>query len=154
MKNRLARRVRRVGVTDPIAASRRYDYADAFEARLPVPDAYSPEAWVLAGLDAAPAAVKRITALLGMGDWRIVDSTPEVVHLEQSLPLMQVVLVGRRAGPTRRLFTTVLSYRRPILARLVWAVVGVAHRWTVRRFITSKMSTAAGGGDGDAERPS
>jgi hypothetical protein len=41
-------RVRRVSVTDPIAAARRYDYADAFELRLEGPDRCSPEEWVRA----------------------------------------------------------------------------------------------------------
>ena len=63
MKNQLARQVRRIGVTDPIAAARRYDYADAFEVRLPKPDPYSPETGVRAGLEATPAAVKRIVGL-------------------------------------------------------------------------------------------
>jgi hypothetical protein len=48
MKNQLAQQVRRVEVTDLIAAARRYDYADAFEVRLPEPDPYPPETWVRA----------------------------------------------------------------------------------------------------------
>src|SRR3712207_8745252 len=39
----------RVSVTDPIAAARRYDYADAFELRLEGPDRCSSGAWVRAG---------------------------------------------------------------------------------------------------------
>ena len=162
MKNQLARRVRRVGVTDPIAAARRYDYADAFEVRLPEPDPYSPETWVRAGLEATPRVVDWIVGLLGFREapassdhvsgFRIVKSDPEVVHLEASLPLMHVVMVGRRVEPTRRMLTTVLRYERPVLTRLVWTVVGPVHRRTVRGGITSKIPRPAGNGDEDSER--
>ena len=163
MKSRLARQVRRVGVTDPIAAARRYDYADAFEARLPEPDPYSPETWVRAGLEATPRVVDWIVGLLGLREapassedhvsgFLIVESDPEVVHLEASLPLMHVVMVGRKVEPTRRMLTTVLRYERPVMARLVWAVVGPVHRRTVRGGITSKISRPAESGDADSER--
>ena len=152
MGDQIAPRVRQVEVTDPLAAARRYDYADAFEARLPGPDPHSPETWVRAGLAATPGAVKRIVGLLGLGrapvssadqvgGFRILESGPEVIHLETSLPLMRVVLVGRRVEPTRRMLTTILYYERPVLARLVWAFVGLVHRRTAEHVITSKLST-------------
>jgi hypothetical protein len=143
MKNRLARQVLRVGVTDPIAAARQYDYADAFEVRLPKPDPYSPETWVRAGVDATPAWIKRIAGHTGdgLGSARIVESDTDVVVLEDSDPLMDTVLVGRRVEPTRRVLTTVLRYRRPLLARAVWAFVGILHRRTARQVITNKNST-------------
>ena len=152
MKNQLAQQVHRVRVTDPIAAARRYDYADAFEVRLPEPDPYSPETWVRAGLESTPGWVKWVVGLLGLGSapessadhvsfFRIVESDPEVIHLEATLPLMHVVLVGRQVEPTRRMLTTVLHYERPVLARLIWAIVGIGHRRTVPQVITSKVST-------------
>lgn len=152
MKNQLARQVRRVGVTDRGATGRRYDYADAFEVRLPEPDPYPPETWVRAGLDATPGIVDRIVGLLGFSEapassaehvsgFRIVESGPEVVHLETSLPLMHVVLVGRRVEPTRRRLTTILYYERPVLARLIFAIVGIGHRLAVRQVIASKVAT-------------
>jgi hypothetical protein len=143
MKNRLARQVRRVGVTDPIAAARGYDYADAFEVRLPEPDQYPPETWVRAGVDATPAWIKRIAGHAGdgLGSARIVESDADVVVLEDSDPLMHTVLVGRNVEPTRRVLTTVLRYERPVLARLIWAIVGMVHRRTARQVITNKIST-------------
>ena len=151
MRNQLAQQVRRVGVTDPIADSRRYDYADAFEVRLPEPDLYSPETWVRAGLDMVPGWVDRVVGLLGFREtpassdhvsgFRIVESGPEVIHLETYLPLMHVVLVGRNVEPTRRRLTTVVRYERPVLARLVFAIVGLGHRWAVPRILTGKVST-------------
>ena len=167
MENRLARQVRRVGVTDPVATGRRYDYADAFEVRLPEPDGDAPETWVLAGLDDSPAVVEWIASLLlGHGSapststdrvvdgWRVVESTSEVVHLEQSLPLMHVVVVGRGVGSSGRMLTSVLHFERPVLARLVWAVVGVGHRRMVRRLLRSTSSTAMNSGTGGFERAS
>jgi hypothetical protein len=143
MKNRLARQVRRVGVTDPIAAARGYDYADAFEVRLPEPDQYPPETWVRAGVDATPAWIKRIAGHAGdgLGSARIVESDADVVVLEDSDPLMHTVLVGRNVEPTRRVLTTVLRYERPVLARLIWAIVGMVHRRTARQVITNKIPT-------------
>ncbi len=167
MKNPLAHQVRRVEVTDPIAATRQYDYADAFEVRLPEPDGDAPETWVLAGLDDSPVVVEWIaTVLLGHGSapststdrvvdgWRVVESTSEVVQLEQSLPLMHVVVVGRRVGSSGRMLTSVLHFERPVLARLVWAVVGVGHRRMVRRLLRSTSSTAMDSGTRDPARAS
>ncbi|ORT55621.1 hypothetical protein [Streptomyces sp. CB03238] len=152
MRNHLAKQVRQVPVTDPIATARRYDYADAFELLLPGPDPLSPETWVRSGLGATATWVDWVAGLLGMrgaageaadhvGDFRVTESGPEVVRLETSLPLMHVILVGRRVEPTRRLFTSVLHYRRPVLARLVWAVVGIGHRRAARQLVTSGMVT-------------
>lgn len=152
MKNQLTQQVRQVEATAPIATAQRYDYADAFELCPSEPDPHSPETWVRAGLDATPKWVDRVAGLLGIrsapaetadqvGDFRVIESGPEMVHLETSLPLMRVVLVGRRVEPTRRKFTSVLHYQRPVLARLVRAVLGIGHRRAARQLITSKIST-------------
>src|SRR5918994_3856707 len=132
--------VRRVCVTDPIAAVRHHDYADSFELRLEGPDRCSPEEWVRAGVDATPAWIKRIAgAGDGLGSARIVESDANVVVLEDSDSLMDTVMVGRNVEPERRVLTTVLRYRRPLLARAVWACVGILHRRTARQGITSKI---------------
>lgn len=161
MKNRLIQQVRKVDVTDPVAVGRRYDYADAFEVDLPEPDFDAPQAWVLAGLDDTPAVAVWIVSLLGIEDapstspdkvdgWRIVESNAEVVHLERSVPLMHVTVVGRRVGTSGRMLTSILDYERPAFARLVWAVVGIGHRRMARRAIVSKISNARGSGDEDS----
>jgi hypothetical protein len=163
MRDHLAGQVQRVEVTDPIATRRPYDYADAFKLRLPEPDPYAPETWVRAGLEATPGVVNRIADMLGLGGapessadhvsvFRIIESDPDVVHLEAVVPLMHVVMVGRKVEPTRRMLTTILHYQRPMMARLVWAVVGPVHRRTARGVITSKIPTPAGRGDADSER--
>ncbi len=128
--------VRRVSVTDPIVAGSRYDYADAFELQLEVPDGRSPEEWVRSGVDATPAWIKRIAGNAdGLASARIVESDSDLVVLEDSDPLMDTVMVGRNVEPGRRVLTTVLRYRRPLLARAVWAFVGLLHRRTARQLV-------------------
>jgi Protein of unknown function (DUF2867) len=133
-------RVRRVSVTDPIAAARRYNYADAFELWLEGPDRVAPEEWVRAGVDATPSWIKRIAGHAdGLGSARIAESNEEVVVLEASDPLMDTVMVGRNVEPDRRVLTTALRYRRPLLARSVWALVGMLHRRTARRVVAGGL---------------
>jgi hypothetical protein len=78
--------------------------------------------------------VNRIVDMLGLGGapelsadhvsgFRVIESDPEVVHLEAVVPLMHVVLVGRKVEPTRRMLTTILHHQRPVMARLVWAAM-------------------------------
>ncbi|WP_166532254.1 hypothetical protein [Blastococcus xanthinilyticus] len=132
-------------VTDPIAAARPYDYADAFELRLEGPDHCSPEEWVRAGVDATPTWIKRIAGNAdGLGSVRIVESTAAVVVLEDSDRLMDTVMVARNVEPGRRVLTTILRYRRPVLTRGVWAIVGILHRRTARRVVTGGLRQATG----------
>jgi hypothetical protein len=139
MKGQASDRARRIRVTDPIAA-RRYDYADAFELRLEGPDRCSPEEWVRAGVDATPAWIKRIAgARDGIGSARIVESDADVVVLKDSDALMDKVMVGRNVEPERRVLTTVLRYRRPLLASAVWKIVGILHRRTARRVVAGGL---------------
>lgn len=154
------RQVRRVEVTDELAAGRRFDYADAFELRLAAPDPVAPRSWLAAGLEDSPAVVQLLTSLLlgvrdepatadELADWRVLESTPDLIHVERSLPLLHVVLIGRRLGSSGRRLTTLLSYERPVLSRLVWTFVGVGHRLGVRRLIshgTPSTTVAAPGG--------
>ncbi len=141
-------RVRRVSVSDPIAAGRSYDYADAFELRLEPPDPSPPEAWVRAGIDATPAWIKWVAGHRGegLGAIRIVQSDAEVVWLEDSDPLMDTVMVGRNVEPGRRVLTTILRYKRPLLTRAVWALVGILHRRTARRVVAGVATADAPAG--------
>jgi hypothetical protein len=135
-------RARRVAVREPIDG--RPDYADAFELRVPEPDDRSAEQWVRAGLEGAPAAVRRLILLvhrhvlrLRLGPvaaadhvlgWRIASRAADVVRLEASGALADALIVGRRVDTTAIQLTTALSYRRRAPARAVWAVVGPLHR--------------------------
>jgi hypothetical protein len=146
-------RVRRIGVTDPVAAARRHDYADAFELRLEEPDRCCPEEWLRAGVDATPAWIKLIAgAPDGLGSARIVESDADVVVVEDSDPLMDTVMVGRNVEPGRRVLTTVLHYRRPLLARAIWALVGILHRRTARQVVAGGVRQEHDSGDAVLER--
>ena len=142
------RGVRRISVTDPIAVARPHDYADAFELALDEPDRYSPEEWVRAGFDGLPAWFKWITgAGDGLGSFRIVESDDDVVVLEDSDSLMDAVMVGRLVEPKRRVLTSIMRFRRPLLTRVVWTFVGPVHRRIARRMVAAGLHHA---GQGDS----
>lgn len=158
MKNRLVRQVRQVDVIDRSAAGDKYDYADSFEVRLPQSEAQPPETWVRAGMADSPAVVEWIADRLGMGDGsaqsteeieggRVIESNADVVQIEWSLPLMRVVVLGRRVEPSGRRLTSFLYYERPVLARVVWALVGIGHRRMARRLLASNVSGSTDGAD-------
>jgi hypothetical protein len=152
MKGQSPDRVRCVSVTDPVATARRFDYADAFELRLDGPDRCTPEQWVRAGVDATPAWIKRIAGNPdGLGSARIAESDADVVVLEDSDPLMDTVMVGRNVEPGRRVLTTVLRYRRPLLARAIWALVGILHRRAARQVVAGGLRQGDRGGDAAPE---
>lgn len=163
MKSSLFRRVRRVPVTEEIAAGRRFDYGDSFELHLPVPDPLPPRTWLATGLEDSPAVVRLLTALLlgvrdeptrspeELTDWLVVESTPELIHIERSLPLLHVVVIGRRLGPSGRRLTSLLTYTRPVLSRVVWAVIGVGHRLASRRLICHGVPAARAVAAADVE---
>jgi len=143
--------VKRMTVQDPIAAETRYDYADAFAVDLPTPDASPPATWLGARLSQLPPVVDWVAARLGftsttpsdpLDGWEVRASGPALVHLVVELPLLHVDLLGRNPGPARRSLTTLVSYRRPWLARLVWIWLGPAHRRTVRWLLSPRPGAA------------
>src|SRR3954468_6039706 len=106
-----------VPVREPVPGGGRYDYADAFEIRLPSPDGRTAEEWARSGLERAPAAVRRLVvavhrhvlgfpldprpsrdAVLG---WPIRSGEPDMIVLEAQSGLLRGVLVGRRRDPSR-----------------------------------------------------
>jgi hypothetical protein len=147
MSTSLFRQVRRVAVTDELATGQRYDYADSFEVDAGVPDPLAPRSWLAAGLEDSPAIVRVLATVLlrvqdepaanveDLVDWEVLESTPELIYIERSLPLLHVTLIGRRLGSSGRRLTTLLTYRRPLLSRSLWAFAGVGHRLGVRRLI-------------------
>jgi hypothetical protein len=87
-----------------------------------------------------PAWIKRIAGHAdGLGSTRIVESDADVVVLEDSDPLMDTVMVGRNVEPERSVLTTVLSYRRPLLSRAIWAFVRILHRRTARHVVAGGL---------------
>lgn len=161
---RVVNPVRQVKVTDHPSTGHRYDYADSFEVQLPEPEVQPPENWVRAGMNDSSAVVEWISDRLGMSersghaagrvdDGRVIRSTNDVVEIEWSVPLMRVIVVGRRIEPSGRRLTSFLYYQRPALARLVWAVVGIGHRRMARRLIASNVSRSTDATDQDFPRP-
>ena len=160
MGRSIFRQVRRVQVTDELAAGRQYDYADSFELHAGAPDALAPRSWLGAGLEDSPALIRAIAAVLlkvqdeptaaveDLADWQVLESTPDLIYIERSLPLLQVTLIGRRLGSSGRRLTTLLKYRRPVLSRLLWTFAGVGHRLGVRRLICHGLPAAPTGAGG------
>ncbi|MDT4920315.1 MAG: hypothetical protein QOI15_1217 [Pseudonocardiales bacterium] len=120
------------------------DYSDAFEISLPDADPRTPEEWARDALENSPPALRRFIVVahryvLGLrlgplGDpgrvlgWEVVESDDDLVRLTATSPLATAMLVGRRLEGSRMRLTTFLCYRRPALARPIWAAVGPAHR--------------------------
>lgn len=59
MKIQPADQVPQIDTIDPVATAHPYDYADAFEVRLPRPDPHSPEKWGRAGLESTSSSTCR-----------------------------------------------------------------------------------------------
>ena len=146
-----------VPVEETASGSASADYADAFEVRLHEPDDRSAEEWIRAGLEGAPAAVRRtivvvhrhvlrfrlgpLTAPDRILGWRVAESTPDVVRLEAESPLLRAVLVGRRIDDRATRLTTLLFFVRPTVMRAVWTLVGPLHR-RIAPFLLSRAARA------------
>lgn len=147
MREQGALRARRVPVVadEPLIGRDRFDYADAFEIRLPEADARSAEQVARCALEQASSTVRWTVRIahrhllrlrLGAGSsrdhlfgWKILTSDPNVVHLEAVSPLLgRGVLVLRRVDCTRAVITTYVFYARPVSARAVWKIVAPLHR--------------------------
>jgi hypothetical protein len=133
------------------------DYADAFEVSLSDGDARPAEEVVRAGLEGAPSWLRSIVLiahrhvlrfdlaplsapnhLLG---WEILDIHPDSIRLRATGPLLDGVLVARRTPPSTAVLETFVSYRRPVLARVVWATVAPIHRAVVP-FLLRRAATS------------
>jgi hypothetical protein len=121
-----------------------YDYADAFEIEPPGPDARRAEQIVRYALEQAPWPMGLTIRLVHkhvlrfqlappgpdvISGWSILESRPDMVHLEATSPVMgRGVMLLRRPDPTRSVFTTYLFFARPKIARVLWAMTGPLHR--------------------------
>jgi len=148
MRRPLVLRVHRAAVADEAVAGHQFDYADAFEVQLPEPDPLAPREWLARGLTALLLRVRDEagTSPDDLADWQVIESTSDVIHIERCLPLLHVVVVGRRLGSSGRRLTTLLRFQRPVLSRLLWTFVGVGHRLAVRRLLCHGATTAHAAG--------
>jgi hypothetical protein len=148
-----------VAAEEPLIGGDRYDYADAFEIRLPEPDPRSAEQFVRCALKQAPWSVRwmvpivhRYVLRLRLGPpsspdhlfgWKILTRQPDVIHLQAVSPLLgRGVLVLRRVDPTCASITTYLFYARPTPAHVVWAIVGPLHRRIAPYLLENAAATA------------
>jgi hypothetical protein len=148
-----------VAAEEPLIGGDRYDYADAFEIRLPEPDARSAEELARCALERASWPVRwtvgnahRHLLRLRLGPsssrehlfgWKILTSEPDVIHLEAVSPLLgRGALIVRRVDPTRALITTYLFYARPTPARVVWGIAGPLHRRIAPYLLERAAATA------------
>ncbi len=147
MKAKSPPRARPVAVAgrEPLIGSDRYDYADAFEIRLPEPDDRSVEQFVRTAVEEAPAPLLLTVRLahkyllrLRLGPrsspdhvfgFKILKSERDLIHLEALSPVLgRAVIVGRRIDATRAVLTTYLFFARPTAALVVWKIAGPLHR--------------------------
>ena len=119
------------------------DYSDTFEVPLTPGDDRSAKELFLAGVESIPAWVGIVVFIahryvlrlqlspIGTPDhlmgWKIVDADHDSIRLGAAGPLIDGVLAARRTRSVAALETSV-TYRRPVVARLVWAAVGPVHR--------------------------
>jgi hypothetical protein len=137
-------RAGRVEVTEPLRGEERYDYADAFEIVIRKPDPRSAEDFVRLALEQSPPLIRgtirtvhRHVLRFELGPqsspdhilgWKVVTSEPDVAVIETISSVLRAVIIARRADPTRAKVTTFLFYRRPLVARALFVVVGPLHR--------------------------
>jgi hypothetical protein len=113
-----------------IVADETCDYADAFEVSVSTPDTRTAEEVVRAGLEGAPGWLGMMVLIAPnhiMG-WEVLSAEHDVMRLRATGSLMEGMLVARRAGPSAAVLETYVTYRRPVLARIVWTAVGPIHR--------------------------
>jgi hypothetical protein len=119
------------------------DYSDTFEVPLTPGDDRSAKELFLAGVESIPAWVGIVVFIahryvlrlqlspIGTPDhlmgWKVVDADHDSITLGAAGPLIDGVLVARRTRSAAALETSV-TYRRPVVARLVWVAVGPVHR--------------------------
>lgn len=127
-----------------VVIGERWDYADAFEVSEALPDTRSAEEVVRAGLEGAPRWLGVLVLIahrhvLGLElappgtpnhvmGWEVISAEHDEMRLRATGPVMDGVLVARRAGPTSAVLETYVSYRRPVLGRIIWTAVGPVHR--------------------------
>jgi hypothetical protein len=132
---------------EPLAAELGYDYADSFEVELTEPDSHTAEEWMRCALERAPESVRtgirtawqRVLWLRlgpeGSPDhvlgFPIKSRDPDVIRLETQSPFIRGVIIGRKVTPTRVAITTLVNYRIPLAARLIWMGVRPGHRQVV-----------------------
>ena len=74
--------------------------------------------------------------------WEVVDADHDGIKLAATGPLIDGVLIAKRIGSSTAALETSVRYRRPIVARVVWAAVGPVHR-RVGPYLLSRATASA-----------
>jgi Protein of unknown function (DUF2867) len=135
------------------------DYADAFEVAVGEFDSRSAEEVVRAGLQGVPRWLGALVLLahrhvlrfeLARGEmpnhvmgWEVLSADHDMMRLGATGPLMDGVLVARRAGPSAAVLETYVSYRRPALGRIIWTAVAPIHRAVAPYLLRRAAATSA-----------
>ena len=130
-----------------VVAAEGFDYADAFEVPMSEADARSAEQLVRAGLKGVPwwlgmvvLVAHRHVLRLGLAPgslpkhvlgWEILTAEHDSIRLRATGPLLHGLLVASRVPPSSAVLETFVSYRRPLLARIIWTAVAPIHRAVV-----------------------
>jgi hypothetical protein len=74
--------------------------------------------------------------------WEILAVEHDMIRLRATGALMDGLLVARRAGPSSAVLETYVTYRRPVLGRIVWTAVAPIHR-AVAAFLMRRAATVS-----------
>jgi hypothetical protein len=81
-------------------------------------------------------------AALRPGEWAVVDSSKEMLHMVQPTSIGTATILARTIDGRRRL-TTGIRFA-PGAGRFIWAVIGPIHRRTARRTVSGAGIRADG----------
>lgn len=135
---------------------KRADYLDAFEVTVAESDTRTPEVLAREALERSGTLLREgirfahkefLRFQLGPADspdhilgGRIVDSTPDAVHLQADSSLMSGTLILRRTDASTGQLITALQYKRRRAAAAVWRTIGPIHR-TAAPYLMNKVTT-------------
>ncbi len=120
-----------------------FDYLDCVESAEPIGEVAEPSAWLGVAFSGMPTWVTNLRrAALRPGEWAVVDSSKEVLHMVQPTSIGTATILARTIDGRRRL-TTGIRFA-PGAGRWVWAVIGPIHRRSARRVVAGVEIRAAG----------
>jgi uncharacterized protein DUF2867 len=142
-----------------VVAGERFDYADAFEVAVGSADARSAQEVFRAGLKGAPRWLRSLVLIahqhvlrfeLAPGGtpnhvmgWEVLSAEHDMMRLRATGPLMEGVLVARRASPSSAALETYVRFRRPVLGRIIWTAVAPVHRAVAPYLLRRAAATSA-----------
>ncbi len=74
--------------------------------------------------------------------WKILTAEHDHIRLRATGPLLHGLLVARRVAPSTAVLETHVSYRRPVMGRIIWTAVAPIHR-AVAPYLLRRAATVA-----------